>query len=125
MKIKLKGSKIKAGRWYTGFIAKHTCTKSKLIVYVELDDDARVEYVKVIPLDERDNSKFASFARRMEIIDEDGVADTSELDGLAVKVLLQRGKDGILYVGSICIDYDYYEEMENNESEDYIYEGED
>lgn len=123
MKIKLKGSKIKTGKWYYGFITKHICTQSKIRVYVELDDDAGVEYVKVIPINENENSKFASFARKMQIIDEDGEADTSELDGLAVKVILQRGRDENLYVGSICIDYDYYEELEDEE--DYIYDGED
>lgn len=100
-------------------------SNSKIIVYVELDDDKGVEYARVIPIEKNENSKFASFARRMGIIDDDGVADTDELDGIAVKARLQRGKDGNLYVGSICIDYDYYDEQENEECEDYIYEGED
>lgn len=118
MIIKLKGSKIKSGKRYEGFITRHFVDKTKdvLKVYVVLDEDVHngihVEYLQVIPIETNENSRFAQFARRMELLTEKGNVDTNLLDELAVKAILNLGKDNNFYVGSLKIDYDYYEELE-------------
>lgn len=81
-------------------------------VCVEFDNELEVEYYKIIPIEKNINTKLTSFARKMEIIDEDGFIDTDLLDGLAVEAVLQYGSDGNLYVQKIRIDYDYYENEE-------------
>lgn len=132
MIIKLKGSKIRAGKWYEGFITRHFVDKTKgvLKVYVMLDEDVnkgiQVEYLQVIPVETNEHSKFAKFSRRMELLTEKGNVDTNLLDELAVKAILNLGKDNNFYVSSLRIDYDYYDEMEeqcdkeeDNNMEDY------
>lgn len=91
---------------------------SKLRVCVELDDAPGIEYMKVVPVDDSPNSQFASFARKMDIIDENGVIDTDELEGLAVKAILRRVKDGSIFIQTLLIDYDYYEEEDESNEED-------
>lgn len=132
MIIKLKGSKIRAGKWYEGFITRHFVDKTKgvLKVYVMLDEDVNkgihVEYLQVIPVETNEHSKFAKFARRMELLTEKGNVDTNRLNELAVKAILNLGKENNFYIGSLKIDYDYYEELEeqcdkedDNNTEDY------
>lgn len=118
MKIQLKTANIREGKWYYGFITRKYECDSKLRVYVELDDDPGREYMKSVTIDDDPNSSFASFARKMDIIDENGIIDTDELEGLAVKAILRRVKDGSIFIQTLLIDYDYYEEEDEANEED-------
>lgn len=111
MILTIKGSSIKPRKKYLGFITGHAVDKKKMIlrVFVTLDAEPDVEYMQVIPISHNQNSKFASFAKRMGIFTEDGKVDTDSLNDLAVEAILARGKDGTLYVNHISIDYEYYE----------------
>ncbi|NBH17418.1 hypothetical protein D3Z55_08000 [Clostridiaceae bacterium] len=115
MKVKLKVANIREGKWYYGFITRQYQVDSKLRVCVELDEAPGIEYMKVVPIDDSPNSKFASFARKLDIIDENGVIDTDELEGMAVKAILRRLKDGSIFIQTLLIDYDYYEEEEDTD----------
>ncbi len=117
MKIQLKTSNIRENKWYLGFVTRQYVSDSKLRVYVELDDDPGREYMKSVPIDDSRNSQFASFARKMDIIDENGVVDTEELEEMAVKVILNRVKDGNLFIKTMLIDHEYYEESEEYDGE--------
>lgn len=124
MIIKLKDSTIRAGKWYEGFISRHLVDKTKgiLKVYVMLDEDVNnditIEYIQVIPLDTNENSKFAQFSRRMKLLTQNGDVDTRLLDELAVKAILNRGKDSNLYVSTLRIDWDYYNKQSNMEEDE-------
>lgn len=98
-----------------GFITRQYQIDSKLRVFVELDDDPGIEYMRVITIDDSPNSQFASFARQLCIIDENGVIDTDELVGKAVKVKLNRLEDGSIFIKTMLIDWVYYEEEEDTD----------
>lgn len=118
MKIKINKSKLSVGKWYCGVITRHYDNPSYLKICVEFDDELDVEYSQIIPIDKNANSRFASFARKMEILDKSGEADTDLLDGLAVKAILQYGEDGNMYIKAILIDEEYYQNEKDMEDYD-------
>lgn len=117
MKIKLKKSNIREGKWYSGVIVNHSVTASKLRIFAELDEELGVTYMYVIPIETSSNSRLANFAREMEILDENGDIDTELLDELAVKVKLKRVEDGNLYISNMIIDEEFYQQEEDEEDE--------
>ena len=118
MKIRLKSSGIRTGKPYSGFITRHIADDSRLLVYVELDKEKGHEYVYILPIDVSMNSQFGNFARKMKIVDEHSVADTEELDGIAVVVVLKKGKDNNIYVSCMEVNYEYYENLEDEETDE-------
>ena len=114
MNYTIIGSKLRENRLYPAVITRHVDTKDKLRVYLQFDAEKRIEYMKSIPIDCRKNSPFVRFCEEMQIIDH-GQIQTDELDGTAVLASLHKGKDGELYVNKVIIDFDYYEEGEDED----------
>ena len=111
MKIEIKGKKLKEGVRYHGVISDYKQIESRLIISVRFNTDPETIYIKSIQINESVNSSFARFAEDLDIIDEEGNADTDYLDGMHIIANLQRGYDGCLYIDRMIIDDKYYDTL--------------
>lgn len=113
MQIKFVKPEVKAGKEYKGEIARYKMDeKNKAFrVFVVLDKEPQIEFMKRIDIDWEVNSAFAAFCYEMGIYSEDDdLAELDELTGTRVIAVLNKGEDGKLYVGKIQLDEEYYQE---------------
>lgn len=118
MRYILKGAALKERVLYRGVVNRYKAGSSRLVIFVILDKDPDVEYLKSIKVSTSENSVFAKLAEELALIDEMGCVDTDYLDDLHVLVTLRKGKDDNLYINKIRIDEEYYDELNENEEEE-------
>lgn len=115
MKIKFVKPEVRANKEYRGEIVRYKLDERNKVfrVYVALDKEPRVEFMKRIDIDWEVNSTFADFCCKMEIyVEDDDSADLEELIGIRVVAVLNKGEDGRFYVGDIQLDESYYQELD-------------
>lgn len=120
MKIQFVKPKVQANKRYQGEISKYTLDEEHKVfrVYVTLDKEPLIEFMKRFELDKNRGSAFARFCEEMYVFNEDdGTAELDELEGLRVIVRLKKGRDEKFYVGEIQLDEKYYEEQEGCDEE--------
>ncbi len=123
MRYLILGNKLNERKWYTGVVSRHKANSSKLIIAVRFDDDPTADYIKSLNVSSSVNSHFYKVAEALDIIDEYGNVDTDYLDGTRVLATIRKGKNNCFFVNKICIDQQYYDELD--EAEDKGMEDED
>ena len=120
MRYVIHGRKLKEHIWYTGVISRYRESSSKLIIYVILDEDPDVEYIKSVRINKSINSPLARVAEDLNLVDEYGCFDSEELEDTRVKATLRKGKDDTLFINKICYDDDYYDSLDEVDEEEDI-----
>ena len=108
----IRGCRLKERIWYHGVITDFKANKTRLVIVVRFDDDEDVEYIKYLTISENKNSQFGKTMEELDMIDEFGRIDTEELVDMRIIGTLRKGRDGLLYINKLCIDEEYYEELE-------------
>ena len=114
MQIQFIKPELKAGKKYKGEIARYTVDEQHRVfrVYVILDQEPQVEFMKRIELDQNADSAFAMFCCDMDIYMDDDTVELDDMEGLRVKVKLKKGRDGKLYIEQIKVCEKEYQEQE-------------
>lgn len=121
MELEFIKPSVKAGRQYRGVISRYTPSRARteLYVFVTLDDEPELEFMKRFDADMSIHSKLADFCDNMRIFTSEVTADLNELEGRRVIVTLIRRKRKF-YIDKIWLDedcYDVYVEDEEGEDE--------
>ncbi len=111
MKISFVKPEVKAGKRYRGEITRYATDEEYKVlrVYVVLDREPQIEFMKRFEGCQNIDSPFARFCYDMGIYMDDDSVELDELKGLRVKVKLKEGNDKRLYVNEIQLDEKFYE----------------
>ncbi len=111
MKLQFINPEVRAGKKYKGEIARYTVDEERRVlrVYVILEQEPQVEFMKRFELDQNVGSAFAMFCCDMQIYMDDDTVDLDDMEGLKVKVKLKKGRDEKLYIEEIKLDEKFYE----------------
>lgn len=115
MKIEFVKPEVRVGKEYKGEIVRYKLDErhKAFRVYVILDKEPKIEFMKRIDIDWEVNSAFAVFCCEMGIYSEDdNSAELEELIGTRVIAVLNKGEDEKLYIGDIQLDEAYYQEQD-------------
>lgn len=118
MQIKFVKPEVKAGKEYKGEITRYKFDEKNRAfrIFVVLDKEPQIEFMKRIDIDWEVNSAFAAFCCEMGIyVEDDDSAELDELVGTRVIAVLNKGEDGKLYVGEVQLDEVYYQEQNTEE----------
>lgn len=117
MRIHFVKPEVREGKKYRGEISRFTLDATHKIfrVYVILDQEPQLEFMKRFEVEQNTDSAFATFCREMGIYTEDDTAELDELEGTRVIVKLKRGREEKLFIEKIQLDEKYYEEHESDE----------
>lgn len=120
MQIEFVKPSIQAGRSYRGEISRYTTNRSKtaLYVFVVIDEEPELEFMKKFDADMSIFSQLADFCADMDIFLDELIADLEQLKGRRVIVRLKRGRNQKLYVEKIRLDEEYYSEEDEEERDD-------
>jgi len=114
MKLKFVIPNLKEGKRYKGVISRYTVDKEKTVlrVYVIIDKEPSLEFMKRMDIDLNINSNFALFCSNMKIFTEENEVDLDRLLDIRVIVQLQKGRDDMLYIDRCRLDQHYYQQEE-------------
>lgn len=115
MRYIILGNKLNERKWYSGVVIRHKANSSKLVIVVRFDDDPTADYIMSIKVSSSINSHFYKVAEALDIIDEYGNVDTDYLDDTRVLATIRKGKDNCFFVNKICLDQQYYDELDEAE----------
>ena len=122
MELEFIKPRVQAGRRYHGEITKYTPnrTQTALYVFVTIDDEPELEFMKRFDADMSIHSQLADFCDNMRIFTGELTADLNELIGRRVILRLTR-KNRKLYIDKLWLDEEYYdlddEDKEDDENE--------
>ena len=119
--ISLKKVAFKPEKFYSGVIKEVEIDdiRQRLRIFVELDKLPNEFFMKSLPYSESSYSMMGRFFEEMGAIDENGEVDIDDLEGSAVEVTLNEGKDSNWYVNEMHL----IEEFEEYDDEEIFGDG--
>lgn len=119
MEIEFIKPKVFVGKRYYGEITrfKPNGEQTALFIFVRLDDEPNLEFMKRFDADMSIQSHLANFCRDMGVFTSERTADLTGLIGTRVIVRLTRYNEK-LYVNKIWLDEEFYSSDEEDEEED-------
>lgn len=119
MEIEFIKPRVFAGKRYHGEITrfKLNSEQTALFIFVRLDDEPNMEFMKRFEADMSIQSHLADFCRAMEVFCGERRADLKGVIGRRVIVRLSRYNKK-LYVDKIWLDEEYYSSDEEDEEEE-------
>lgn len=119
--IKFKKVAFKPEKFYPGIIKKVELDdiRGKVRIFTELDKLPDELFMKSLPYSESSYSMMGRFFEEMGAIDENGEVDIDDLEGSAVEVTLNEGKDSNWYVNEMHL----IEEFEEYDDEEIFGDG--
>lgn len=117
MKLRFIQPKVREGKKYKGIISRYDIDKRRgiLRLYVVLDKEPSLEFMKRLDIDLNINSNFALFCSNMQIFTEEDEVELEELVDTRVIACLRRGRDDMLYIDRCVLDEEYYSTQEDME----------
>lgn len=125
MIIKLEKSHLHENGWYKGVISRYVKRDNKLVIFVIFDKQPEEEFLMVVPISHKRDSRLADLARKLWLLTKEQDIDLSYLPDTHVKAKLKRGSDNRFYICNILLDKDYYQSLEEEGDEEYLDEDED
>lgn len=118
MEIEFIKPKVQAGRRYHGEITRYAPNRSQtaLYVFVTIDDEPELEFMKRFDADMSIHSRLADFCDNMQIFTGELTADLNELIGRRVLLRLTR-KNRKLYIDKLWLDEEYYNSDDDEDDE--------
>ena len=119
MNIQFIKPEVKTGKKYRGKILRYTLDEERKVfrLYVVLDREPEIEFMKRFDVDQNVGSAFALFCNDMGIYMEDDTVELDELEGIHVIVKLKKGRNEKLYIQEILLDVKYYQAQKEHEEE--------
>lgn len=117
MKIQFITPKVEEEKKYRGEISRYTIDKEQGVcrVYVVLDREQNLEFMKRFDFNMMKGSDFARFCDDIWIYDEDDTVELDNMKGIRVIVKLKKGRNEKYYVKDIKLDEKYYHEQEEQD----------
>lgn len=112
MKVQFVTPKVEEGKKYRGEIRRYTIDKEQGVcrVYVVLDREPNLEFMKRFEFNLMKGSDFAKFCDEIWIYDEDDTVELDNMKGTKVIVKLKKGHNEQYYVQEIKLDKKFYEQ---------------
>lgn len=119
MEIQFYKPRVFAGKRYHGEITrfKPNSEQTALFIFVRLDDEPNMEFMKRFEADMSIQSHLADFCRAIQVFTSERTADLKEAIGTRVIVRLTRYNEK-LYVDKIWLDEEFYSSDEEEEEDD-------
>lgn len=119
MEIQFHKPQVFAGKRYHGEITRYKLNSEQtaLFIFVRLDDEPNMEFMKRFDADMSIQSHLADFCREMEVFCGERRADLKEILGRRVIVRLSRYNKK-LYVDKIWLDEEFYSSDDDDEEVD-------
>ncbi|RGF87724.1 hypothetical protein DXA12_15110 [Ruminococcus sp. AM57-5] len=119
--LKFKKVAFKTEKFYPGIIREVEIDdiRQRLRIFVELEKLPEELFMKSLPYSESSYSIMGRFFEEMGAIDENGEVDIDDLEGSAVEVTLNEGKDSNWYVNEMHL----IEEFEEYDDEEIFGDG--
>lgn len=119
MKITFIEPNLKENKKYRGEISEYKVDKKQgaCRVYVTLDREPNLTFMKRYEYDLLAGSEFCMFCWEMDIFEEEGSADLEYLKGTRIIAKMKKGNNGRFYVQEIKLDEEYYQEQEGQNEE--------
>lgn len=120
--IKFKEPSIKLGQEYSAVIQRIEVRKDwgRLHIFVELEDQPGITYLKSIRYSESVQGELARFFDDLQVMNRKNEVNTEHLEGREVIVTFNKGKDGNYYVKEMWLVDD-----EEDESDEFGYDEDD
>ncbi|WP_418620935.1 hypothetical protein [Sellimonas intestinalis] len=98
--IKFKDLNFRSDKEYSAVIQKIEINRErgKLYIFVELEDEPGITYLKSITYSEHLQGALAKFFDGLQVMNRRNEVDTEELEGKEVIVTFNKGRDGNYYV---------------------------